>query len=98
MGSRLIILCILCSAQAKTRAPGGARYYSKQVLKVFLTPKITGSCHITTTTCMLKYCTCAGDKAAAIASVEPLATDQSGSGVQSVRAKVRAVHLLSAVF
>ncbi|EIE18109.1 hypothetical protein COCSUDRAFT_68421 [Coccomyxa subellipsoidea C-169] len=29
-----------------------------------------------------------GNKAAAIASVEPLATDQSGSGVQSVRAKV----------
>lgn len=31
----------------------------------------------------------AGDTAAAVTSVDPLATDQSSSGVQSVRAKVR---------
>lgn len=39
---------------------------------------------------LARMCLCAaGDKAAAVAFVESLTTDQSGSGVQSVRAKVR---------
>ena len=67
----------------KSQAPD--RAHPPEMLRVVRAPDMQRPNRV-----LERLCLClAGDKAAAVAFVESLTTDQSGSGVQSVRAKVR---------